>query len=111
MDRDCAIDSSHDVGTLLYATSSDNSEFTYNYFYNYLIDSINNLICETLIVGSSAEAERLDTEFINKFRDYVNYKRIATSDVKYDKSELNENISEELDEFLGAFKIRDKGVC
>lgn len=115
------------TGTPLYVTSSTTSG---NYFANstyyqtqiarlqseiadsfrrYINDEIYNHITQTFTIDR-AEAERIDAEFADRFRNFVNYECVATSDFEYDEIGFDENVSDELDEFLSAFKVKDKGV-
>lgn len=115
------------TGTPLYVTSSTTSG---NYFANstyyqtqiarvqseiedrfrrYINDEIYNHITETFTVDND-EMERLDAEFADRLRNFVNYECVATSDFEYDEIGFDENVSDELDEFLSAFKVKDKGV-
>lgn len=123
----CGMDRVVNTGTPLYVTSSTTSG---NYFANstyyqtqiarlqseiadsfrrYINDEIYNHITQTFTIDR-AEAERIDAEFADRFRNFVNYECVATSDFEYDEIGFDENVSDELDEFLSAFKVKDKGV-
>ena len=121
------MDSFVNTGTPVYVTSSTASG---NYFRNsayyqsqitqlqsqitdslrrYINDEIYNHITQTLTVDS-AEAERIDAEFADRFRNYINYECVASLDFEYDRANfVDEDISEELNEFLNTFKIKDRG--
>lgn len=115
------------TGTPLYVTSSTTSGnyFTNSTYYQtqiarlqseiadsfrrYINDEIYNHITQTFTIDR-AEAERIDAEFADRFRNFVNYECVATSDFEYDEIGFDENVSDELEEFLSAFKVKDKGV-
>ena len=51
----------------------------------------------------------INAEFADRVRKYTNYECVASLDFKYDKANYDEDISEELNEFLSTFKIKDRG--
>lgn len=116
------------TGTPLYVTSSTTSGnyFANNAYYQaqiaqlqsqitdefrrYINDEIYNHITETLAATDNAEMERLDTEFADRLRNFINYECVATLDSERCDAICDEDVSEELDEFLNTFKVKDKGV-
>lgn len=115
------------TGTPLYVTSSTTSGnyFANNAYYRaqiaqlqsqiadgfrrYINDEIYNHINATLTAESDDEMERLDAEFADRFRNFVNYECVATLDSERDDTIFDEDISEELDEFLNTFRADNKG--
>lgn len=118
----CNMDSFVNTGTPVYVTSSTASG---NYFRNsayyqsqiaqlqsqitdslrrYINDEIYNHITQTLTIDR-AEAERIDAEFTERLRNFVNIKCVTD----LDKSDFEEETSDELNEFLDTFKIKDRG--
>ena len=79
-------------------------------FRRYINDEIYNHITETLAATDNAEMERLDAEFADRLRNFVNYECATSLDFEYDEANFDENISEELNEFLDTFKVKGKGV-
>lgn len=117
------MDSFVNTGTPVYVTNSTASG---NYFRNsvyyqsqiaqlqsqvtdslrrYINDKIYNYNTQTLTIDR-AEAERINAEFTKRLRNFVNIEYVTD----LDKSDFEEETSDELNEFLDTFKIKDKGV-
>lgn len=110
------------MGTPLYVTSStasgnylrDNANYRARIaqlqseitdgFRRYINDEIYNHITQTLYADNN-ERERLDAEFTERLRNFVNLECVTD----LDKTDFEEETSDELNEFLDTFKIKDRG--
>lgn len=102
------------TGTPLYVTSSTSSGNYYtNNAYRAQLAQLQAQIAESFrqeFAIDVDEAERVDEEFRYIFRNYIDFKYAATPDTECDDGILNEDTSEELNEFLNTFKVNNKGV-